>query len=316
MTLTVVAAADKTELDQLIADYLADIAARGRSRRTLRQAEYVLKSVLMPWCREQGITRIDQLDQKTLNAFVTRLMEQGGPRGKLARPSVHSYAGSVNLLLGWALKAGERKDQAKAHRPKLERRVLDVLDRKELRQLEEAGRNDRDRLLIALFAGSGIRLEEALGLRVEDLVEQGRARFIKVRGKGAKERLVPIRPELYRRLATYARRGRPRDVAGSYIFTSQRRRPGGTYSPRLSSRTVEDMVLEAAENAGFQGRHVTPHALRHAYATNALRGGMSPLVLQRILGHSDLSQISKTYSHLVVSDLFDAVIKLDRDTEE
>src|SRR5262249_14862640 len=153
------------------------------------------------------------------------------------------------------------------------------------------------------------RLEEALQLRSEDLVEQGRGRYIKVRGKGSKERLVPIRPELYRRLATYARRGRPRDAAGPYIFTSLRRRPDGTYS-RLSSRAVQDMVLEAAENAGFAGRQVTPHALRHAYATNALRGGMSPLVLQRILGHSDLSQISRTYSHLVVSDLFDAVVKL------
>lgn len=94
-----------------------------------------------------------------------------------------------------------------------------------------------------------------------------------------------------------------------------RKRADGTYSPGLSSSAVQDMIAEAAETAGFEGRNVTPHALRHACATNALRAGMNPIQLQRILGHSDLSQISKTYSHLVVSDLLDAIVNMDQSDE-
>ena len=94
------------------------------------------------------MTCVDQLDQRTLNAWSTHLLEVGGPRGALTRPSAHSYGRQVNQLLTWASKAGERRDTAKAHLPKLERRILDVLDRNEIQRLEEAARTERDRVLI------------------------------------------------------------------------------------------------------------------------------------------------------------------------
>jgi integrase/recombinase XerD len=312
--LSVVPARERTELERVIEDYLSDLQARGRSRRTLRQAGYVLGSVFLPWCREQGTTGVQQLDQKALNAWSTHLLEQGGPRGALSRPSAHSYGRAVNQLLSWTVKAGQRQDQAKGHLPKLERRVIDVLDRKELKALEEAARTDRDRLLITLLASTGLRLSEALGLRDEDLQEQGRGRFVKVHGKGQKQRLVPISPALYNRIRDYAKKRRPKDVATSHVFTGLRRRPDGSYS-RLTARTVQDMVAQAAQDAGLEGRKVTPHMLRHSYATNALRSGMNVIALKDILGHADLSQISATYSHLAAGDLFEAAMKAERGEE-
>jgi site-specific recombinase XerD len=309
MTLSVVTHAVRTSLETLIEDYLADLQARGLSRRTVRQAGHILHSVLGPWCREQEITTIEQLDQRALNAFTTHLLSEGGPRGELARRSVHSYARQVNSLLAWAGKVGERASTAKAHAPKLERKVLDVLSRDELHRLEEAARTERDRVLVKTLADTGLRLSEALGLRDEDLIEQGRQRFVRVHGKGAKDRLVPLMPQLYRRLAAYAQRGRPKDVGTSHIFTSLRRGRDGSYAP-LASRTVQDMILQAAQDAGIT-KPVHAHLIRHSYATWALRSGrMNVVELQRILGHADLSQITQTYSHLVAGDLFEAAVRL------
>lgn len=307
--LSVVAKTERTDLERLVEDYLSDLQARGRSRRTVRQAAHILNSVLEPWARKAGITGVEQLDQRALNAFTIHLLEEGGPRGQLARRSVHSYGRQVNQLLSWATKAGERQGSAKAHLPKLERRVLDVLDRDELRRLEEAARTERDRLLIRLLGDTGLRLSEALGVRDEDLLEQGRQRFVRVHGKGSKDRLVPLMPALSRRLVAWGQRGRPKDVGTSHIFTSLRRGHDGSYAP-LATRTVQDMLIQAAQDAGIS-KKVSAHMLRHSYATWALRSGrMNVVELQRILGHADLSQITMTYSHLVAGDLFEAQVRL------
>lgn len=308
MAVTVVKA-EKTALTRCVEDYLSDLKARGRLHRTVRQAAYVLGSVLLPWCREAGVASVDQLDQKALNAWTTHLHEVGGPRGPLARRSVFSYTKQVNQFLAWATKAGERENTAKAHVPRLERRILDVLDRDEVTQLEQAARTERDKILIRLMADCGLRLSEALGIKDEDLQEQGRQRFVRVHGKGARDRLVPVMPALYRRLVAYSKHSRPKDVDTSHVFTSLRRGSDGAYAP-MAPRTVEEMLRCAAEAAGITKR-VHPHGLRHHFCTFALRSGrMNVVELQRILGHSDLSQISATYSHLVAGDLFEAMGRL------
>jgi len=94
---------------------------------------------------------------------------------------------------------------------------------------------------------------EALGVRDEDLIEQGRARFLSVRGKAARDRPVPLPPVLYRRPQAYVKRSRPPDVNMTYIFTSLRRDHRGNYR-RLASKTVRDMIRDAAARAGITKR--------------------------------------------------------------
>ena len=116
----------------------------------------------------------------------------------------------------------------RAQAPKLPKHVLDALDRVEIDRLEDAARTERDKVIVRLLATSGIRAGELLGLTPADLVEQGRDRFIRVHGKGARERLVPIQPQLYRRLQRVAR-GRPADARSDGLFVALRRSGSGCY---------------------------------------------------------------------------------------
>jgi integrase len=106
--------------------------------------------------------------------------------------------------------------------------VLDVLSRDEIDHLEDAARAEPDKVIVRLLADTGIRASELLGLRSSDLVERGRDRFIQVVGRsqggganGDKGRLVPVQPQLYRRLQRLAR-GRPVDAEGDWICCSRR----------------------------------------------------------------------------------------------
>ena len=308
-----VVAANRTALQQLVDDYLAHLRARGLSPRTLQQASDLLERQWLPWCREQGIDSPDGLNQRLLERWSAFLLEEhrtasGEP---LARASVRTYLRVLAAFIRWAGSEGAVTTAVKVSLPRDERRLLDTLSREEIERLEDAAVSERDRLVIRVLADTGMRLGELLALRDEDLLEQGRERYLRVRGKGARERLVPIAPGLFQRLHRYAQRGGR--VAGRIFLTSRRSARTGQYEP-VQPRSIQNALAFAAETAGI-GKHVHPHLLRHSYATWALRRGMNPLQLQRILGHADLTMISSTYAHLTASDSYQAMMDLLRSEE-
>ena len=127
---------------------------------------------------------------------------------------------------------GELKTRAKASVPKRPERVLDVLSREEVQALEDTAKNERDKLIVRLLADTGIRVGELVGLRTSDPVERDRNHYIKVRGKGDKERLVPI-PRAWRRLQRYIEKSRPKDTVSDRISS----RTGETGEPGTTSRS-------------------------------------------------------------------------------
>lgn len=128
---------------------------------------------------------------------------------------------AINRFLTWAKEEGEEVD-ARAQLPKLPKQVIDVLSRDEIQSMEDAAKTERDKLIIRILADTGIRVGELVGLRTTDIVQRDRNHFLPVRGKGSKERLVPI-PQLYRRVPRYAERSRPPDASSNRIFISHRR---------------------------------------------------------------------------------------------
>ena len=116
---------------------------------------------------------------------------------------------------------------------------------------------------------------------------------------------MPMTPTLRRRLGKLIA-GRREEAAGR-IFVSLRRTRRG-YAP-LTHSGVQQMIRAIAEVAGVDQR-VYPHLFRHTYATEALRRGMNPLVLQKILGHETLDMITSVYSHLNVSDTHAAAMRM------
>jgi integrase/recombinase XerD len=294
--------------ERLIDDYLAHCRAGGLSPRTLDHYGSVLRTVLLRFAEERELAGPGALDQRMLDRLANQLLDRGGARGPLSKHSVHSYLRAINHFLKWAHSEGEF-GELKARTPKLPRGLVEVLNDQEIDALERAAQQERDKLIVLLLADHGLRVGELLGLRTRDLIEQGRERYLRIHGKGGRDRLVPV-PKIYRRLRTYVDRYRPADARTDHIFLGLHRRPSGEYEP-LTKSGLEQLLRLLGQQAGLQKR-VYPHLLRHSYATRALRRGMNPLQLQEILGHTTLEMISRVYSHLTPSDAHEAQLRFLR----
>jgi len=156
----------------------------------------------------------------------------------------------------------------------------------------------RDRAILELLYGCGCRVSELCGLDITDL-DPGEA-TLRLRGKGRKQRLVPVGEPALEALSRYLRAGRPR-LAGrravSAMFLNQR---GG----RLSRVSVWNLVKKAGSAAGLP-ETVSPHTLRHSYATHLLEGGADLRVVQELLGHADIGT-TEIYTHVDRSWLAEA----------
>ncbi len=296
-----------TEVVALADAYVADCRARGRSLRTVEMYDATLRRVFLPWCAREGVTSPAQLTAPLVGRFTTQLLEEGGARGPLSRATVRSYVRTTRSFLSWVgdPDGGAAEVGASPRLPKDKKRVIDVLSRDEIQQLENTAKTERDKLIVRVLADCGIRLGELLALRVEDLREPRRGEFLlRVLGKGDVERLVPVSPGLYRRLRRHiaGMRAEGRDE----LFVALRKRPDGRYAP-LTKSGVEQAVRILGREAGLEKR-VHPHLFRHSFATEWLRRGGNIISLQRILGHADLAMIQSTYSHLSTSDDYAAAM--------
>jgi integrase/recombinase XerC len=135
----------------------------------------------------------------------------------------------------------------------------------------------RDRALFTLIYGAGLRISEALGLNASDL--DGAA--LRITGKGNKERIVPLLPMIKKEVDAYLRRLPFAIDGGKALFRGAK---GARLSPRMAQKDIE-----AARNALGLSSSVTPHALRHSFATHLLGAGVDLRTIQELLGHSSLS---------------------------
>jgi integrase/recombinase XerD len=182
--------------------------------------------------------------------------------------------------------------------PRQGQRLPDTLDQQEVEALLGATTGEgltglRDRAFLELLYAAGLRVSEAIGLDREDLYAGG---FVRVIGKGDKERLVPVGDVAQEAIAAYlAARDDGRDdrdpagLAAEPLFTSVRDR-------RLDRMTAWRILRAAATRAGLTGR-VTPHTLRHSFATHLLEGGADLRVVQELLGHASITT-TQLYTHI------------------
>lgn len=171
--------------------------------------------------------------------------------------------------------------------PKLGRRIPGTLSEEEVARLLAApggsdARSLRDRALLELFYSSGLRVSELAALTLQQIdLEHG---FIRIFGKGAKERVVPVGGKARDALATYLASGRPQLVkpkTGSAFFLNHR-------GLSLSRVALWMIVKKHAQRAGLT-KNVKPHALRHSFATHLLTGGADLRAIQEMLGHASIS---------------------------
>ena len=179
--------------------------------------------------------------------------------------------------------------------PAKSRKLPQVLSYPEVKRLlDSAGGNEpialRDRALLEVMYGCGLRASEAIGLDVGDA--DLRRGFVRPHGKGSKERLVPLGREATAAVSRYLRSGRPQLVGTSHeskLFVNFR---GGA----LTRQGLYKVIRRHAREAGLDGR-MSPHTLRHTFATHLLSGGCDLRSVQEMLGHADVST-TQLYTHL------------------
>ena len=180
-----------------------------------------------------------------------------------------------------------------------------VLNEKEISAILRAASSARDRAILAVLLGAGLRVAEAAALRVTDIIEEldgGVALFVR-QGKGRRDRIVPIGPEVDGLLRSYlVESGRYLSDEGP-LFIAVDRGASVRKTAGLTTRSLSRLVTELARSAGIAAKRVTPHSLRHSYAIRCLRSGGNVVAVAKLLGHSNVSTTQRYVDHLAVSEL-------------
>ncbi|MGH7667034.1 MAG: tyrosine-type recombinase/integrase [Candidatus Dormibacteria bacterium] len=295
-------------LARSVEEYLTSCKARGLSPKTVNVAYgWPLRSLFLPWANQEGLHAPADITPRALERLAANLLDRPGRSGSLSKNSVHAYLRAVNQWARWAKLEGEDlPERAQAPLPRLPRSLPRVLSRVQVAALEDAAVTERDRLIVRLLADTGMRVGELVGLRTGDLLVRTRGTFLRVTGKGDRERHVPVMPRLARRLERYVDKARPSDAPSDRIFLGLRRSARtGDYEP-LTPSGVEQLVRDLGLRCWLSER-VHPHLFRHSFVTHALTQGMNTVQLSKIVGHTSTAMIDQVYSHLSPTDAYDAM---------
>ena len=239
------------------------------------------------------IGSLNEVDHKTIRAYIAWLMEQDIARGSIARKlsairSLFRYMTREGIIPANPLK--------KASSPKQDRLLPDFLTVEETVRLLEAPdltkpTGQRDRALLEMLYASGLRVSELVNLDLDKINLS--TSEIRVWGKGSKERMVLMGEPATQALHTYIKQGRQELLNGkrsSAVFLNR-------YGERLLARRVQKILEHYAK---IIGKRVHPHTLRHTFATHMLDGGADLRVVQELLGHAQLSS-TQIYTHVTGS---------------
>jgi integrase/recombinase XerD len=253
---------------------------------------------------ELGIESLDAVTEETVTSFLVRLREGDGDHPALSSTSAARTVVAVRGFHKFAVRDGlATSDPAASVKPpspaKRLPKALPLSDVEAI--LEAAGAAGttlalRDRALLEVLYGTGARISEAVGLDVDDLDTVDGT--VLLRGKGSKERLVPVGSYALEAVDAYLVRGRPELVAAgsgtAALFLNAR---GG----RLSRQSAWSVLVRTAERAGVT-KDVSPHTLRHSFATHLLDGGADVRVVQELLGHASVTT-TQVYTLVTVDNL-------------
>jgi site-specific recombinase XerD len=231
---------------------------------------------LADWLDRRGLA-VDDIDVRVLVEYASEL---GRARNGLAPATIARKLAAVRSFLRFTLGATRVPDASLA--PKRPQRLPEAPKREEIEKLIDSVAGDdalgvRNRALVELVYSAGLRSAEAVGLDLGDVdFEQ---ELVRIRGKGGKERIVPLGEEAAHAVARYLRQARPELARGANdaLFLSARGR-------RLDTSTLRRLLPH-------------PHRLRHSFATHLLEGGADLRTIQELLGHSSLST-TQVYSHV------------------
>ena len=272
----------RTAAEKSVADFLCSLRETNSSPHTIKAYTGDLRS----FAAYVGSRNLRSIDHVAIRGFLSHLYEKG-----LGKTSVARSLAAVRSLYRWLAQGGvvEQNPAALVSTPKLPKRLPRVPTIEEMNSVldgqmpEVASFPERDRLMLELLYGCGIRNSELIGINLDDIRLSAEA--ILIRGKGKKERYVPFGDSVKIALASYVPARlevcskRPRDTPA--LLINQR---GG----RLTTRSVGRIIKKIAVAKGLSP-DVHPHTLRHAFGTHLLEEGADLRAIQEMLGHERLS---------------------------
>ncbi len=294
-------------IEPLLLDFLAYLELeRGLSRNTLE----AYRSDLLQFGEfldRRGLLAA-RASHNDLAAFLSELAGGHEERPPLAPSTLARKVACLRSFYRHLRREGtiEHDPTADLRGPRKQQRLPRVLTREQVARLLTAPRGTeplalRDRALLELMYACGLRASEAVGLQLADVdLEEG---LLCARGKGSKERIVPVGRQAVAALHAYCRSGRP-VLIGSRVAPAQPRLFLNSRGGTLTRQGLYKIVQGHARRAGLQER-MSPHTLRHTFATHLLAGGCDLRSLQEMLGHADLAT-TQVYTHLSADRLKDA----------
>ena len=275
---------------------------RGRSLKTIENYERYLTRFLVA----SGAKEPNDINDELIRSFRLWLNRQSagiheGRQETLKKKTQNYYLIAIRSFLKYLRKRGvESYAPEKIELAKVAERTIDLLTAEDLRRLLDAPNGDdvkelRDKAILELFFSTGLRLSElcSLGRDIDLLRDE-----ISVRGKGEKVRVVFVSDDAKNAISAYLKKRTDMDDA---LFGGESRRVHADGSIRLTPRSIERMVKHYAAKAGIMDK-VTPHILRHSFATDLLYNGADIRSVQMMLGHSNIST-TQIYTHITDSEL-------------
>ena len=288
--------------DALASEYLIYLRVEKGSARATMEAYRRDLGHYLACLHERDVEQASSADRADVAAFEELLLDKG-----YAPTSVRRAISVVKGMYRFAAREGilNRDPADTLPVPKTPSRLPDAISREQAALLldqpfEVSARGLRARAVVETLYGCGLRVSELTGLDVGDIaLDEG---YLRVRGKGGKDRIAPIAGTASAALSDYLENGRPLLSCGgspsAAVFLNAR---GG----RLSRQSVHAIVDRAGRAVGLTGLH--PHTLRHSCATHLLEGGADLRVIQEILGHADIST-TQVYTHVSRSHLQEAYL--------
>jgi len=233
---------------------------------------------------------VEEVDYSLARRYLRKLQEKGMTKSTLAR-----RVASLRCFFHYLYSKGHLASflLANLRSPKLDKRIPSFLEEDEVNFLLEKVEGEdffrcRDKAILELLYATGMRIAEIVGLNVNDLDLS--EEVVRVKGKGGKERMVPLGRYAIKALAEYLRKRKERMEAGEEAVFLNR------FGRRLSETAIRRKLKDYLTLAGISKR-VTPHTMRHSFATHLLNRGADLRVVQELLGHERLST-TQIYTHI------------------
>ncbi len=304
----------KTKLQRYYIQFLEYLEIeRNRSKMTLRNYDHYLKR-FVDFCAKQGVTEPEDIDAELVRSFrlhLNRLVEQGSPL-KTITQSYHLIC--LRSFLKYLAKRDVKSLAAeKIELPKSPSRQVEFLNIEEVQRLIEATKSEKNKLtrlrdhgILEMLFSTGLRISELTNLK-QDQVNLKRGEF-SVRGKGDKLRVVFLSPAATEAIEKYLE---AREDNSKSLFIRHKAKESvekqiesqGEAVTGLTPRSVQRIIKKYAQVAGIV-KTITPHTLRHSFATDLLANGADIRAVQEMLGHASIST-TQIYTHLTNKRLKD-----------